>query len=290
MAASTAVPRRLAAVLSCAFLGCSPPQDIPPLSIPQDIAAAWSPDGTKLAFQHEGEDATPGVYLLQLGSTERQLIVPGAANPDWSPDGTQLVVQSGAQIVRVDVATGTSSALSTNESFNAFPAWSPDGRYVAFSSNGGDSHSPPDLWLVSVDSPGSPHRVPLAGPPRNEILEKDWAPSNDKLVVSATGTPQRLFVTDTSGRDTAYISPSNVNARMPAWRPQGDWIVYVRTRPNEYGDLWLLRPDGWMTTSCCGWRPTRPGRRMASASPSPAPRRRRPGCGPYSLMGVRCNS
>lgn len=229
-----------AALISSMLPGCTRSYE-PPEAVPQDLAAAWSPDGARLALQHEGPDATPGVYLLQLGAPERQLVLPGATSPDWSPDGTKLVAQSGSQIVQLDLESGTSTVFSTAESFNGFPAWSPDGRYIALSSNGGDNHSPPDLWLVSIDSAGLPHRVPLGGPPRSEMWEKDWAPSSDRLVVSVAGSPQRLFVADTSGRDTAYISAPNVDARTPAWRPQGDWIAYMR---GAYDGVWLIRPDG----------------------------------------------
>ena len=238
----TAGPTLLFALLAaCVLPGCSPSVD-PPEDVPRDLAPAWSPDGARLAVQHEGPDATPGVYLLQVGATERQLVLPGATSPDWSPDGTMLVAQSGSQVVQLDLESGTTIVLSTAESFSGFPAWSPDGRYVALSSNGGDNHSPPDLWLVSVDSAGMPRRVPIGGPPRNEMWEKDWAPSSDRLVVSVAGAPERLFITDTSGRDTAYIGPTDVDARMPAWSPQGDWIAYVRG--SSYDGVWLIRPDG----------------------------------------------
>jgi Tol biopolymer transport system component len=230
-----------AALTCCTLSSCGRPYE-PPEEAIQDLAPAWSPDGARLALQHEGPDATPGVYLLQLGATKRQLVLPGATSPDWSPDGTRLVAQSGSQVVQLDLESGTSTVLSAAESFSGFPAWSPDGRYVALSSNGGDNHSPPDLWLVRIDPPGLPHRVPLGGPPRDEMWEKDWAPSSDRLVMSVAGTPQRLFVTDTSGRDTAYISPPNVDARMPAWSPHGDWIAYVRG--SYAGGIWLIRPDG----------------------------------------------
>lgn len=144
---------------------------------------------------------------------------------------------------RLTVGSGQPTPISPADAFSGFPAWSPDGRSIAFSSNGGDSHVPPDLWLVSTDPGSTPRRVPLGGPPRSEMTEKDWSPTGDRLVVSEAGSPPRLFITDTSGRDTAYITPTSTNARMPSWHPGGEWIAYVRL-DQEYGDLWLIRPDG----------------------------------------------
>jgi dipeptidyl aminopeptidase/acylaminoacyl peptidase len=222
--------------------GCGQ-EPLPITPVPQDLAPAWHPQGQQIALQHEGTDETSGVYLARIGTTERQLLLAGAVTPDWSPDGTQLVVGAGSQVLRVVVSTGQATPISSAEAFSSFPSWSPNGRWVAFSSNGGDSHAPPDLWLANVESNTPPQRVPLAGPPRNEMFEKDWSPSSDRLVVSVAGSPQRLFVTDTSGRDTAYITSATVNARMPTWQPQGEWIAYVRTQ-GDYGSLWLIRPNG----------------------------------------------
>jgi hypothetical protein len=97
-----------AALASCTLPGCTPPHN-PPEEVPQDLAPAWSPDGARLALQREGPDATPGVYLLQIGAPERQLVLPGATSPDWSPDGSKLVAQAGAQIVQLDLALGNRS-------------------------------------------------------------------------------------------------------------------------------------------------------------------------------------
>jgi TolB protein len=75
------------------------------------------------------------------------------------------------------------------------------------------------------------------------MYEKDWSPTSDRLVIAVAGNPQRLFLTDVDGVDTAYITPPNVNAGMPSWHPSGEWIAYVKMG-EKTADIWLIRPDG----------------------------------------------
>lgn len=61
-----------------------------------DGAAAWSPDGTRIAFTSKrGDDEAPALYVLPLagGESEKILGLPyEVAAPKWLPDGTALIV------------------------------------------------------------------------------------------------------------------------------------------------------------------------------------------------------
>lgn len=238
----------LAALLSSGACG-DPPGPTPVLQVPEDRDPAWSPDGQWLAFEHTGSDTTPGLYIARIDGTERRLLVAGPMVPgDWSPDGSAIVFTVGFayQISRIDLATDSILALTT-EGFNVGPAWSPDGRTIAYNSDGNQRY-PTDLWLMDANG-GSPRRVPLGTPPTSGYGEMDWAPTGDQLVASAvwrTGTTtfiHRLLVVDTAGRDTAWITPLVSEARQPAWSPTGEWIAYVRA-PGPQAEVRLVRPDG----------------------------------------------
>jgi TolB protein len=71
--------------------------------------------------------------------------------------------------------------------------------------------------------------------------DASWSPDNLHIVVSEG---ERLFVTDTLGVDTAWITPSGSSAITPDWSPSGTWIAYVKVPPGNYGNLWLIHPDG----------------------------------------------
>jgi Tol biopolymer transport system component len=249
-AARCARPRVLVGVVVALAAACDALEPIPtPLIVPQDRDAAWSPDGQWLAFYHTG-DSLPGLYVARIDGRDRRLLLPGPMVPgDWSPDGSAVVFTMGFayQIARVDIATDSVHQL-TRDGFNVDPAWSPDGREIAFDSDGGTGGTT-GLWLM--DSGGQNlRRVPVGTPERPGPGATDWSPSSDRLVgerawpTSPTSFRWTLFWTDTLGRDTSWMTPPTSNATEPAWSPTGEWIAYVKSLPGQPGDIWLVHQDG----------------------------------------------
>lgn len=223
----------LLALLAGCQGGYGPPRELTSI----DLHPAVSPDGQWLVYTRYGADLPAGFYRQRIGESGAELLLGDWAEADWHPDGRTLVLGVGQAIYRYDLATRALTPLAAS-GHDIAPAWSPDGRTIAFASNGGDGSHPPDLWLMQADG-GATRRVPLPGP-RDELSYVDWAPSGDRLVgPSARG----LFITDTLGRDTVYLPTRSTFQADPAWSPTGEWIAYS-TAGAEYGDIWLVRPDG----------------------------------------------
>jgi TolB protein len=158
----------------------------------------WSPDGGTLAF--ETYDAG-GVYRLWLmaqdGSSPRMLNPQGSDSwfePDWSPDGSRLAhVRSGAGIAQPEVfvmdGSGHAEERLTNDGFEArYPAWSPDGQWIAWGSWHGNTA---ELWLMKSDGTGA-HKIANGWWP-------DWAPDSRHLAYTAADQwngAYRLFTID----------------------------------------------------------------------------------------------
>jgi Tol biopolymer transport system component/imidazolonepropionase-like amidohydrolase len=98
------------------------------------LAPALSPDGKQVAFT-----AVNQLWIMSLGEKPRAMTQDAfyKQGPAWSPDGKTLayVTDKGGEesIYLMDVATGVDKPLSVSRpGAQIFPAWSADGRWIAF--------------------------------------------------------------------------------------------------------------------------------------------------------------
>ena len=84
-----------------------------------------------------------------------------AATPLWlrnaviSPDGKQIAFTYKGDIYTVPAAGGEATRLTTSESYETAPRWSPDGKKIAFAS---DRHGNTDIFVMNANG-GTPKRL-----------------------------------------------------------------------------------------------------------------------------------
>ena len=105
-----------------------------------DSTPTWSPAGTQIAFT-SGRSGTPQVYVVGVdGAGLRRISQESYADrPTWSPAPYNEIAFSarsgpGFDIKVLNIGTGETRQITFGEGTNESPAWSPNGRHLAFSS------------------------------------------------------------------------------------------------------------------------------------------------------------
>jgi Tol biopolymer transport system component len=127
---------------------------------------AWSPDGSKIAFERLVRDpvhGNPQVLFARADGREVTRITydPFAiqATPAWSPDGKRLAFSNaGAQgnweiyLINADGSGERKLAVQKGNQLN--PTWSPDGRRIAFAGDAGSREGRSSIYMVGTDGRG----------------------------------------------------------------------------------------------------------------------------------------
>jgi Tol biopolymer transport system component len=193
----------------------------------EDSSPVPSPDGTLIAFSSDAG----GAAVMNAGGSGRRSIRGCSTTFSWSPDSRRVVCDAaGADAISVaDVATGAVTRIAeTGED----PAWSPDGRSIAFADRG--------LWLVSPD--GGPRR--RLG---RRIVEgqPSWSPDSGRLAYAARiGDGDDLFTIAADGSGERRLAKNVDGFDAKDWSPRGSLIAFRKNLAHGGGAVYTVRPDG----------------------------------------------
>ncbi len=206
--------------------------DVTRITPPDMYAArpAWAPDSARLVFQAAKHDTDDDGFITEWDNTNLYLVNRDGSelvqltldpssdfDPHWSPEGDQIVFASRANDINGDgiisvfdpaslfvmgVDGSNLTQITSNESEDQAPRWSPDGLSLAFVS-----------WTDDTNGDG---------------------------FVSADRDRPGVFVMGADGTNRIRLTAPEVYALYPTWNPDGSLIAYVvRVDSNLDGELWF---------------------------------------------------
>lgn len=242
--------------------------------------ATFPDENGRIAFRRflDAEQTWGAVFTIDPdGTRERQVTYPPKGfvdrNPDVSPDGRQIVFEREGpdvdDVYRVDV-DGSNLTLLTPRApahgcrppdpvCSGSPAWSPDGRRIAFRrASGPDTDGLAGvvgIYIMNADGSRLRRVTQHSIPGRAEDSDPQWSPDGRQLVFereNVRGTQPEgglaLWTIDLrSGRERRITPYPLRGGDTPDWSPDGKRILF---HSNEAGpsdvsaNLYTVRADG----------------------------------------------
>ncbi|MEO2088742.1 MAG: hypothetical protein ABGY75_04480 [Gemmataceae bacterium] len=142
--------------------------------------------------------------------------------------------------------------LTDGESTNMWPAWSPDGKQIAFCSTRDDSFH---IFTMDVDGKNV-KRITQQDANRDGVTDcryPSWHPDGKSIVFSrcfwdrcGVGESEICIVNATDGSDLRVLSNSGDD--FPSFSPDGKSIVFLSTRGEVEYRLYTMNSDGQNAT------------------------------------------
>ena len=171
-----------------------------------------------LAFQSSTDLASSLVWMDAKGNELGEFHSPQYSDPAFSPDGRFLAGacdQAGAGTLAIcvhDIARGVTARVSPGP-HDRFPVWSPDGREIAYNSNGG-------IYSISADGSGTPTFVSNWGIPT------DWSPDGRILAFGSNKGVVSLALWSRTTHDLLELGPG-AEAQLS---PDAKWMAFSLSR------------------------------------------------------------
>ncbi len=202
---------------------------------------AWSPDGTRLAFNR-----VERLYVLDSSGNGVEKLADDAVGPAWSPDGKRVaftgsenpfpdcIPTSTYQILWTIAADGTDRKLFTPKGVaeeicsvpggDTDPSWSPAGKRIVFTHSEYVVHNEYDRRLVVAPVAGKPRTTLRAG------ADADWSRSGAIAWTRSFKRVPQIFVSGpTASSKARRLTRGAKGSFEPDWSPDGRTIVFVRS-------------------------------------------------------------
>ncbi len=213
--------------------------------------ADWSSDGRDIIFSALRSSRTDWMSLWRMsasgGELERLFTEGSSGYPSVSLRGNRLAYTQAVQLSwglwRVDIALSKRENdnpinLNTATGWNAFPEYSPDGRYILFGSNQSGME---EIWVS--DSDGSNPRQ-LTYLDNGFTRVGSWSPDGRRIVfMSEKEGNQDIYVIDSTGDVPRRLTTGETEEALPSWSRDGRSVYYCSNRSGRF-EVYRMPAEG----------------------------------------------
>ncbi|SRR5579871_1108117 len=200
-----------------------------------------SPDGRHVVFVSNRDGGKGQIYVMDAdGSHPRNLTGDPKIHDDspaWSPDGRKIAFQSDRRSVSDIFTMDADGGHPTPIAPGARAAWSPDGKMLACARSI-DGHS--EIFVVAADGSSPPRQVTFD---HHFCADPTWSPDGTRLAFTSAGA-QGLEIQSMrlDGTDRVVLAAGRGANRLPVWFRDGR-IAFNSAR-DGHDALFVMESDG----------------------------------------------
>ena len=252
----------------------------------------WAPDGLRVLYVAHTESKSEFHVVSPAGEKRTRVPVPSqitsVAGLSWAPDGTAIAFGGGTAEGSYDIYLmkpgGGEAAIRRIVENGIQPAWSPDGRFLAFTtfrdgnlevyladSDGGnlrnltrnEGYDARPAWLpdgrIAFESDRFGNiEICIVEAAGGEVVNLSNHPGQDQEPAVSSDGREIVFVSNrdwnfhiyrmaVDGTEVTRLTAEYVTDREPAWSPDGGSICFVSNRPEPFLDALRRWLRGWLT-------------------------------------------
>ena len=222
----------------------------------------WSPDGTEILYTKHLQWNQNEVWLMDADGHNEREIVSFAENPSWAPDGDRFVVRDTLGDTMSLIIVTLNAARDGWEGRDpirwgrlggnpAFPAWSPDGKYIAYVAGGTDNDAPMIGASLYVYDVATDRRTKIVnGITGRNMSNPTWGPRSNRILFAWEDADDSYEIY-TVWRDGDHLTDfwsGSFWLFHPTVAPYGGESIVTRYYPNTgHRDLYKVtrRTNNW---------------------------------------------
>jgi TolB protein len=198
-------------------------------------------DGKKVVFNSD-KVWDQDLYVIDLAARAREARLTRGFRLDqsaeWSPDGRKLAYSSNGDILVANASGKGGVNITGTRAIEVSPTWSPDGSQIAFVS---DRSGSPQVYVMNSD--GSNVRKISTGSYNTDPSWSRNSSVNRIAYVRVEGGEANVFTVNPDGSDEQRLTWSSRRNENPSWSPDGHYIAFASTRGGS-SDIYIMYLNG----------------------------------------------